>query len=330
MRQGVEGSLQESRHESDAVNGGFRMTRPNSPRFVIITAAFNEAGQIEQTIRSVVSQTRLPVCWVIVDDGSTDQTQAKIAAQQSVSPWIVSHRRHRQPGQAYFASNVYAIMEGAAQVRHLEYDYLAVLDADITLPADYYEQIFARFAADAKLGVASGVYENLVDGSLRKVINDRRSTPKAIQVFRRACFERIGGYVPLKHGGEDTCACIMARMHGWKTWSFPELKVVHRRPTGVGNARNVLRARFVQGLADYGLSTHPLFMLGKSLKRGVFESPRILGGMLRLAGYLYGHITRDSLMVPPEVARYARQEQIRRVFHINRIPQKDRVGSEVK
>ena len=143
--------------------------------------------------------------------------------------------------QSYFGSNVYAIMEGVKQVALIDYNFLAVLDADITLPGDYYEQILARFAADPRLGVASGIYENLVNGQLQRVINDRRSTPKAIQVFRRSCFEQIGGYVPMKYGGEDACACTMARMHGWKSWSFPELKVIHRRPTGLGNARSILR-----------------------------------------------------------------------------------------
>ena len=303
------------------------MIATGDPRFVIITAAFNEEPQIEETIHSVAAQTVCPLCWVIVDDGSTDQTHEKIQQLQERFPWIVYYRRHRRPGQAYFASNVYALMEGVAQVRHLSYDFVAILDADITLPSDYYAQIFARFDSDPRLGVASGIYENLVNGSLQKVLSDRRSTPKAIQVFRRTCFEQIGGYLPLKHGGEDTCACIMARMNGWESWSFPELKVVHRRPTGVGNAKGILRARFVQGLADYGVFTHPLFMFLKSLRRCLFESPILLGGVLRLAGYTYGYIRRDPRQLPLNVAKYARQEQVRRVLCLNRVRRPNRIGS---
>ncbi|HSW02331.1 MAG TPA: glycosyltransferase family A protein [Sedimentisphaerales bacterium] len=304
------------------------MTVSDSPRFVIITAAFNEAAQIEATMESVVAQTVLPLCWVIVDDGSTDDTRGKIERMQGRFPWIVYYRRCRQAGQAYFASNVYALMEGVAQTARLDYEFLAILDADITLPRDYYERIFSRFDSDPQLGVASGVYENLIDGSLRKVLSDRRSTPKAIQVFRRPCFEQIGGFLPLKYGGEDTCSCIMARMNGWKSWSFPDVKVVHRRPTGVGNAKSVLRARFVQGLADYGVCTHPLFMLVKSLKRGLLESPRLLGGLLRLAGYAYGSIRREPRQMPLNVARYVRREQLRRVFGLNHIPMAKRAGSQ--
>lgn len=294
-------------------------------RFVMVTAAFNEEAQMEETIESVALQTALPLRWVIVDDGSTDQTGNIVRRAQRAFPWIVYHRRHREPEQAYFASNVYALTEGVAQVRNLDYEFLAILDADITLPHDYYEQVFARFEADARLGVASGIYENLIEGSLHKVLSDRRSTPKAVQVFRRACFEQIGGFLPLKYGGEDTCACIMARMNGWRSWSFPELKVIHRRPTGVGNATSILRARFVQGLADYGVSTHPLFMFVKSLKRCLCESPIVLGGALRLAGYVYGYLRRDPRLLPADVARYARREQVRRVLCLNRIPKPKRV-----
>ncbi|MGE5294766.1 MAG: glycosyltransferase [Solirubrobacterales bacterium] len=305
------------------------MTSPGNPRFVIITPAYNEETHLEVTIPSVTSQTQVPLRWIIVDDGSTDHTQEKISQVSQTFPWVVYHRRRREPGQAYFASNVYAIMEGVGLVKDLEYDFLAILDADITLPRDYYEQIFSRFKALPDLGVASGIYENLVNGSLQKVLSDRRTTPKAIQVFRRACFEQIGGYLPLKHGGEDTCSCVMARMKGWKSWSFPDIKVVHRRPTGVGNAKSVLRARFVQGRADYGVSTHPLFMVVKSLKRCVLESPRILSGLLRLAGYTYGFIKRDPREMPPDVARYARREQVQRVVCFNRITKLKRVGPQM-
>ena len=304
------------------------MTLPGHPRFVIITPAFNEESHLEVTIPSVTSQTRVPLRWIIVDDGSTDHTREKIMQVSQTFPWVVYHRRYRQPGQAYFASNVYAIMEGVDQVKDLDYEYLAILDADITLPKDYYEQIFSRFDSHPDLGVASGIYENLVNGSLQKVISDRRTTPKAIQVFRRDCFEQIGGYLPLQHGGEDTCSCVMARMKGWKSWSFPDIKVIHRRPTGVGNAKSILRARFVQGRAEYGVSTHPLFMVGKSFKRCLLESPRLLGGILRLAGYTYGFLKRDPRQMPPDVARYARQEQVRRVLCFNRIPKMKRVDPQ--
>jgi biofilm PGA synthesis N-glycosyltransferase PgaC len=295
--------------------------------YVIITPAYNEARYIAHTIESVIHQTVLPQRWVIVDDGSTDETAAIVRTYLPACAFLRYVRRERVAGQAYFASNVYAIMEGVRHLQEESYDFLAVLDADIVLPDDYYGQILTRFDTYPRLGVASGVYDNLVDGRLHKVLNDRRSTPKAIQVFRRECFESIGGYVPLKYGGEDTCACIMARMRGWVSWSFPELRVVHRRPTGVGNARSLLRVRFRQGLCEYGLATHPLFMVAKSLRRCVRESPFLVGGILRLAGFIYGHLTGELCQLPAEAAARARQEQLDRLLRFNRVRQEDMVST---
>ena len=294
-------------------------------KYVIITPAYNEAGYLRSTIESVLRQTVPPSRWVIVDDGSTDDTPSVAGPYVRESGFIEYYRRQRDKSQSYFASNVYAILEGVQQVASTDYDFLAILDADITLPEDYYARILARFDEDPMLGVASGVYENLVNGQLRKVLNDRRSTPKAIQVFRRACFEQIGGYVPMKHGGEDTCACIMARMHGWKSWSFPDLKVIHCRPTGLGNARSILRARFTVGLHEYGLGSHPLFVLVKCLKRSVMERPYVVGGMARLLGFLYGSVKGEERQIPDDVVRFVRREQLGRVFHLNRVPSDSQV-----
>lgn len=298
----------------------------NNIKYIIITPAYNEAAYIECTIRSVLAQSILPYKWVIVDDGSTDDT-AKIIQQYTAKyRWIQYIYRAKEPSENYYASNVYAIMTGYTQVKTNNYDFLAVLDADITLPKNYYEQIFDRFRQDERLGVASGVYQDLVNGKLYTVLNDRRSTPKAIQVFRKNCFEQIGGYLPLKYGGEDTCSCVMARMNGWKSWSFPELCVVHNKPVGTGHASNMLKVRFRNGLNEYGLATHPLFMLFKSLGRCIKERPIISGGMARITGFLYGYCLREKRQIPDEVVRFIRKEQTGRLFNFNRIPKEQRVN----
>lgn len=298
----------------------------NNAKYIIITPAYNEAEYIKRTIKGVLVQSLLPYKWIIVDDGSTDDT-AKIIQQYAEDyKWIQYLYRAKQPSQSYYASNVFATMAGYELVRNLNYDFLAVLDADISLPKDYYKRIFDRFSKDKKLGVASGVYQDLVNGQLRKVLNDRRSTPKGCQVFQKACFEQIGGYLPLKYGGEDTCCCIMARMNGWKSWSFPELCVVHNKPVGTGHAGNMLKIRFRHGLNEYGLATHPLFMLVKSLRRCIKERPIISGGLARIAGFIYGYCLREKRQIPDDVVRFIRQEQTRRLFDFNRIPKENKVN----
>ncbi len=297
--------------------------------YVIVTPAFNEAQYLKDTIESVIAQTVQPLAWVIVDDDSTDATPGIIQSYAKTYPWILYVHREREPGQTYYASNVCAINEGKRRIHHTAYEFLAILDADIRLPGHYYDTLLGYMKKDPELGVASGVYDNLINGKLHSVLSDRRSTPKAIQVFRSQAFEQIQGYLPLPYGGEDTCACVMARMKGWKTWSFPELKAVHLRPTGLGNTGSVLKAKYIQGLYEYSLGNHPVFVLGKCVKRAICERPHIVGGIARLLGYLNAHAKRLPHDVPLEVRQHYWHEQWCRVLGRNRISTLQRPHSEI-
>ncbi len=282
--------------------------------YVLLTPAYNEGAFIARTIDSVLAQTIRPLKWVIVDDGSTDDTPEVVKRYAERSEFIEYCRRERKTGDSYYGSNVYAILQGYERLKHLHFDYLAILDADIILCPDYYEQIFRRFDANPELGIATGTYIEQVGGHWLEALIDRRSTPKALQVFRRGCYEQIGGYLPCQNGGEDTCAEIMARMRGWQTWSFPDIRVIHQRPVGMRNGRALLRARFRQGLTDYCLATHPLFMLAKCLRRCLKERPYLASGLARLAGFAYGYVRRERREIPNDVGRYVRGEQVRRLL----------------
>ena len=287
--------------------------------YIIVTPAYNEDRYIGQTIDSVLVQTVLPQLWIIVDDGSTDNTAQIIREKTAGHPWIRYIYRPKIAGQTYYASNVYAIEEALEQTAELEYAYLAILDADISLPSDYYRRIFDCFGRDEKLGIASGVYLVPSQRGLKKVLNDRRSCPKNIMVFRRRCFEEIGGFVPMKYGGEDTCACFTARMKGWKVWSFPDIEVAHNKPVGSGHAANLMKIRFRQGIGEYFLATHPLFLLVKSLRRCIKESPFLLGGLLRIAGFVYASFMGEKRQIQDNLVKFIRDEQFRRIWTLNRI-----------
>lgn len=288
-------------------------------RYMIITPAFNEAKYLGKTIESVIRQTLPPARWVIVDDGSTDQTAQIILRYARSCPWISYLHREKDPTQTYYASNVYALLAGYEAIRNSSFEYLAILDADIILCHSYYEELFKRFEMNQDMGIAAGGLLESVGGKLENLEFDRYSTPKAFQVFRRECYERIGGYFPCRNGGEDTCAEILARMHGWKTWSFPDVKAIHQRPVGTGDGSKVLRARFRQGLADYCLSTHPVFMLAKCLSRCVKERPRVLSGLARLCGFLSGYLRAEQRELSGDARRYVRREQITRLLARARI-----------
>lgn len=286
--------------------------------FVIITPCRNEIKYIEFTLKSVSAQTIKPLLWIIVDDGSTDRTAEIIKRYSAQHSWIQYVCRPRESGQSYYGSNVYAIKAGYEQLKNINYDFLAILDADITLPGNYYETIIGRMEEDERLGIASGIYDNLVNEKLQPTLNDRRSTPKAIMVFRRRCFEEIDGFLPLKYGGEDTVACVTARMKGWKVWSYPDVKVLHHRLTGMGNTGIILNVRLTQGRAEWAIGNHWLFVLIKCMKRALKEKPYFVGGVCRWIGFLQGCLSNEKRIVSEEFLKFFRKEQMRRIIRLNR------------
>lgn len=282
--------------------------------YVLITPAYNEGPFIGKTIEGVLAQTPAPLRWVIVDDGSTDDTWEVVARYAKEAPFLEACQRRRDPNETYYGNNVYAILQGYARVKELSFDYLGILDADMILPPGYYEGIFRRFAANRELGIAAGTYIEKIEGRWVGAFIDRRSTPKALQVFRRACYEQIGGYVPCPNGGEDSYTEIMARMQGWQTWSFPELQAIHQKPVGTAGGRSLLRAKFRQGVTDYCLATHPVFMLAKCLRRCLKEKPYGGAGLARLAGFAYGYLKREQRQIRADACRYVRKEQMTRLW----------------
>lgn len=285
--------------------------------YVLITPARNEEKNIERTIKSVVTQTIIPKKWIIVDDGSTDKTHEIIKRYESEYDFITFLRTEHTNTETYYGHRTRAVLAGYEKIKTLEYNFLGVLDADIFLGPKYYEGILTEFERDPKLGLAAGTFEYEINGHREKSHMAQLYTSGSHHVFRRECYEAIGGYIPLKNGGDDSLADIMTRMHGWKTWSFDEHMVIQRRFVGTVD-RSILRARFRQGLTDYGIATHPLFMLAKLFRRAFIERPYFTGSLARLAGFLYGYWHREKRKICPEAIRFVRKEQMQRLLYWRR------------
>jgi hypothetical protein len=205
---------------------------------------------------------------------------------------------------------------GYEKIKNEEHDFVATLDADLSLEPTYYECILAEFDRNPRLGIASGFYVNKIKGQLRKVVRDpdEISTPGGLQVFRRECYDDIGGYSVLHYGGSDTLAGIMARMDGWETKHFPQYQAIHYRAMGKGEGTHILVAKYRDGRAEYILGTHPLFALAKLFRRVFLEKPFLLASTARLAGFLSGYLVREKREVPDTVVNFVRKEQIKRLL----------------
>ena len=275
-----------------------------------VTPAFNEAERLPALCASVGRQTQIPVRWVIVDDGSTDDTRER-ALQATASFDFVTVVSREQHTERSFASKVGAFQHGVSELEGVAYDYLACFDADVILPDRYIEEIVHGLDEDPQLGVTGGLYRHPVG---KKLVVDRppmNQVPGPAQVFRRSTFEAIGGYHGMPHGGEDALANVAARMHGWTTRCRPDLIVDHNRRMGTGGDQHPVRAEFDKGRQDYDLGAHPLFEFGKLVKRLTWP-PYVVGSFARALGYLRGIVERKRT-APEEVIRFWREEQLGRI-----------------
>lgn len=278
--------------------------------YVLITPARNEAVYIEQTIQSIINQTVLPEKWIIVSDGSTDGTDEIVQRYQAQYSFIELLRRQSSE-ERNFASKVYAFKNGLGRVTGVGYDFIGNLDADLTFAPFYYAKVLEKLMSNPKLGIAGGEVFDFYDNKAHKRYSSYNSVAGGVQLFRRSCYEEVGGYIPISFGNEDSIAEITARMKGWETRSFPELKVLHHRRTGT-EGRSVLKARFKQGHIECMLGYHPLFHVARAMQR-LRESPFVLGSLVRMCGYFWTWLRKPKRKVSEEFVKFLRQEELKKM-----------------
>ena len=288
---------------------------PALPSYVLITPARNEAQYIELAIKSVLSQTVRPLKWAIVSDGSTDGTDEIVLKYAAGHDWIellrMPDRKERD-----FAGKVHAFNAGYASVKHLSYTVVGNLDADISFnDKDYFAFLMSKFAEDPGLGVGGTPYRqgNSMHDYRFANIED---VSGACQLFRRECFEEIGGYRPLKGGGVDHVAFLMARMKGWRTRTFTDKVCLHHRPTGTAQ-RGVLMAKFMIGTLDYALGSHPAWEMFRTVYQ-MTKRPFVGGGLMLFAGYASAMLRRTQRPMSRELIAFRRREQMQRLKRLFR------------
>jgi glycosyltransferase involved in cell wall biosynthesis len=282
-------------------------------KYALLTACRNEEDYIEATINSVVSQTIMPQKWIIINDGSTDNTEEILLSYSKKYTFIqVINKLSKEEGS--FGSKADAINLGYSYLKHLDFGFIGNLDADITFDSTYYEVVLNKLKFNDKLGLAGGVRVDNINGKFIPVRSAANSVPGAFQLFRKKCWEEIGGYMPLEYGGIDAVAEITARMKGWQVKSYPDLILRHHRVTGNAQ-RNVLVNSFRSGIKDYMIGYHPLFQILKSIER-MRRRPFLVGGALQLFGYFSTAIIRPHRPVRNELVKYLRSEQLQRIKNV--------------
>jgi biofilm PGA synthesis N-glycosyltransferase PgaC len=279
--------------------------------YVLITPARNEAAYIEKTIQSLIKQTVLPSKWVIVNDGSTDTTSSIVRPYLADHPWMelvdlpVRKERH-------FAAKVYAFNAGRERVKDLAYEVIGNVDADTSFDADHFEFLMNQFQKDPRLGVAGTIFREANGyNSETNSFEGQNHVSGQCQLFRRRCFEEIGGYYAHKAGGIDWMAVTSARMMGWTTRSFREKSFFHYRSLGTAE-RGQLASSFSYGEKDYYLGNHPMWQLFRITYR-MKNKPYFLDGIALGSGYLWALLRRIKRPVSNELMEFHRKEQMQKL-----------------
>jgi len=278
--------------------------------YVLITPARNEAQFIELTLKSVIAQTVRPLKWVIVSDGSTDGTDGIVMRYAAGHPWIELVRMPERK-ERHFAGKVLAFNAGYARMQDLPYQAIGSVDGDASFDAEYFSFLLQKLAEDPKLGLAGTAFRETSKEDYDYRFVSIEHVTGICQLFRRECFEDIGGYVPAKGGGIDRIANIAARMKGWKTRTFTEKVYFHHRQMGTAQ-QSPLMAKFKDGAKDYAVGSHAVWELFRSVYQ-MSKRPFVVGGVVLLSGYVWSAIRRVPRPVSRELVEFHRHEQMRRL-----------------
>ena len=279
--------------------------------YIIITPAKNEAKYIEHAIASIKSQTLQPQKWIIVNDGSTDDTQSIIEKHlKDYDRMVLLNKKQvttkRRRGQGV----VEAFYEGYNLYASDEHKYVVKLDSDLRLEPDYFERIFERLERDPRLGIASGVSYILKNGAwVPEGDQTKGFTFGESKVYRRECFAQIGGLVP--YMGWDGIDHVKAVMLGWKATSFEDVIFYHLRHEGTGTG--IIKASYEEGKCCHFMGYHPIFFIARCLNT-MRRTPFAIRGLAMFAGYAISIIKRNERLSDEACITFLRKNQLKRLL----------------
>jgi glycosyltransferase involved in cell wall biosynthesis len=279
------------------------MTKLEFPRYILVTPCKNEGNNLPGLIESVAVQTIKPTVWVIVDDGSTDDTPKIIEKAVKVHEWIQSIRLNSQTRDlglhlAGIMKNGFDYAVSYCRKQGIDYHYLGNLDGDLTLPPTFYANLMREFEKDPRLGVASGGTRHIISGRVVHAVVSANEPSGGHMLIRKECFEECGG-IPLTYA-VDSVVKAKARLNDWKTKRFEDNIATEIRD--VHAAEGYWRGFKHKGETSYYINHNPLHILVRVFMYS-FRRP-YYAGIAYLVGYIGSFVRRKERIKDIDIRRY--------------------------
>ncbi len=264
---------------------------------------------MRRTLDSVMAQTVAPALWVIVDDGSTDETPAILESYRSRIPYLRVVRRSNRGKRSVGPGVIEAFYEGLETISLDDYDYVCKLDLDLDLPPQYFELLMRRMESNPRLGTSSGKpYSIAASGDQLKpeVCGDEMSVGMT-KFYRVQCFRDIGGFV--RQVMWDGIDCHRCRMLGWMAESVDDedLRFIHLRPMG-SSQKGIWTGRVRWGYGQYFMGSAPIYLLSSAIFR-VAMYPAVVGSFAMVWGYVSSALRKVGRYEDLEFRAFLRRYQ---------------------
>jgi len=259
-------------------------------QYALISPCRNEAQYMRQTLDTVIAQTLRPALWVIVDDGSTDDTPRVLAEYAARHDWIRIVTRRDRGHRAVGPGVIDAFYAGFETITPEAFEFICKLDLDLRLPPRYFAILVERMHANPRLATCSGKAWIEQDGRLQDERHGDENSIGAAKFYRTTAFRQIGGFVrEVMWDGIDGHEC---RRRGWiaRSWNDPALRFVHLRPMG-SSQQSIYTGRMRHGFGQYFMGTGLLYMVASALSRAN-QKPYVLGSLAMVWGWLRSALQR--------------------------------------
>ncbi|MCH9683672.1 MAG: glycosyltransferase family 2 protein, partial [Deltaproteobacteria bacterium] len=292
-----------------------------SSNYLMLTTVREQAGMLDELVATVRAQERPPVIWVVLDDGSSDDTMGRLRRAQARDPWIhgvslprTANGDPRRP--ADLLAQGFRVVAEKAEADRISYRYMVNLAADLRCPPNLMAELVARSDRDRGIGIASCVIGEVDEqGSMLRQRTVVDGLPRGdIRVWRRECLEDVG-IASVPRWAETTG--LRARNRGWRTPVFEDL-IVEAAPPGV--VRDGWRGYARHGAEGWEVGLHPLVLASEAVAASVAD--RDLRGIAMVAGYVEAAVSGRRRSHDPELREFfggdLLEDQARRL--LSRVP----------